>query len=85
MTLETIDKMLYYFGEFLIQDLLWKKLDWPYLISAIIYNTIHASVLYFLLIVYNVLLNSDIQLFFILIFVNNSMKLKSMLFKKFNE
>ena len=86
MTLEVIDKMMYHFGEFLIQDLLWKS---PQSVrtffAALIYNVIHAWILFLLLIVYNVLLNSDIQLFFILIFANNSMKLKSTLFKKFNE
>lgn len=81
MTLEVIEKMLYHFGEYFIQDLLWKRSAFRDLISAIIYNLIHASVLFTLLIIYNVILNSDISLFVILLFVNNSMKLKSIITK----
>jgi hypothetical protein len=85
MLLEVIDKMLYHFGEFLLVDQLWKKMHYSHLLAATIYNFCHALVLQLLLVVYNVLLNSELSLFVIMVFVNNSMKLKSTLFKKFSE
>jgi hypothetical protein len=93
MTLEVIDKVLYSFGEYLIKDLLWKKLEITnslmdcksYIIGSTIYVFLHSLIMYMLMIGYNVLLNSDVSTFLIMVFVLNSMKIKSTLFKKFSE
>ena len=94
MTLEVIDKILFHFGEYFIIDQFWfiipKKKNIIFSLKTniaiiTVYILIHSLVLHLLLLVYNVLLNSDANAFLIMIFVNNSVKLKSTIFKKFNE
>lgn len=89
MTLEIVDRILCSFGEFLILDLCWgtlkQRIYKTYLMAGILYVLLHSIILYLILVVYNVMLNSDINTFLIMIFVNNSMKLKSTALKKFNE
>lgn len=56
-----------------------------YMIVAMICIYIHSVFLYFYMVVYNVLFNADLNTFLIMVFVNSSMKLKSTVYKKFNE
>lgn len=56
-----------------------------YIIPTMVYVCLHSIVLFLQIIGYNVILNSDISSLFVLIFVHNSMKLKSSVFKKFTK
>lgn len=92
MTADVVDKMLCTFGEYLILDVLWQKFPKisllgliKYLIPAILYVFLHSLVLFLSIIGYNVILNSDISFLFVMVFVHNSMKLKSSIFKKFTK
>jgi hypothetical protein len=92
MTLEIIDKIAVNLGKTLIVDRLWKQItekkrifSWKtffLLIYSTIYVITHTIILFIWLMVYNVIFNSDWAFLIVMVFVHNSMKLKSTLMKK---
>lgn len=56
-----------------------------YIVPTVVYVSLHSVVVFLQVISYNVILNSDISSLFVLVFVHNSMKLKSSIFKKFSK